>query len=92
MDWCTVIGAARAILVTAEEDTRSATARALGRSQPTLGRQGAALELQRDVARFERVERELSLTPGGLERLEHARARPPAGCRGPGTRSRSPGR
>lgn len=64
----------RAFLVTAEEGSLSAAARALGLAQPTLGRQVAALEEELGVALFERVGRSLSLTRSGLELLEHARA------------------
>ena len=65
---------ARAFLVTAEEGTLSAAARALGLTQPTLGRQVAALESNLGVTLFERVGRSLSLTQAGLELLEHVRA------------------
>ncbi|MFT5508505.1 MAG: DNA-binding transcriptional LysR family regulator [Hyphomicrobiaceae bacterium] len=46
---------ARAFLATAEEGSLSAAARALGLTQPTLGRQVAALENQLGVMLFERV-------------------------------------
>lgn len=65
---------ARAFLVTAEEGSLSAAARALGLTQPTLGRQVAALEASLGVTLFERVGRGLTLTETGLELLEHARA------------------
>lgn len=65
---------ARAFLVTAEEGSLSAAARALGMAQPTLGRQVNALEEELGVVLFERVGRGLSLTPGGLELLAHVRA------------------
>ncbi len=65
---------ARAFLATAEEGSLSAAARALGQTQPTLGRQVAALEAALDVALFERVGRSLVLTKAGLELLEHVRA------------------
>lgn len=68
-DW----NCARAFLATAEEGSLSAAARALGMTQPTLGRQVAALEEQLGVALFERVGRGLSLTTHGLELLEHVR-------------------
>lgn len=77
MDWSHVRfdwNRARAFLVTAEEGSLSAAARALGMTQPTLGRQVNALEAELGVALFERVGRGLTLTPGGLELLEHARA------------------
>ncbi len=65
---------ARAFLVTAEEGSLSAAARALGMTQPTLGRQVAALEQELGVVLFERVAHGLVLTPGGLELVEHVRA------------------
>ena len=65
---------ARAFLATAEEGSLSAAARALGQTQPTLGRQVAALEENLGVTLFERVGRSLSLTQSGLELLEHFRA------------------
>ncbi len=77
MDWRSVNfdwNRARAFLVTAEEGSLSAAARALGTTQPTLGRQVAALEEELGLALFERGSRGLALTPGGLSLLEHARA------------------
>ncbi len=77
MDWRRVNfdwNRARAFLVTAEEGSLSAAARALGMAQPTLGRQVSALERELDVVLFERVGRGLSLTPSGLDLLEHVRA------------------
>lgn len=77
MDWRAVKfdwNRARAFLVTAEEGSLSAAARALGVAQPTLGRQVSALEEELGVVLFERVGRGLSLTPSGLELVEHARA------------------
>jgi len=65
---------ARAFLVTAEEGSLSAAARALGVAQPTLGRQVDALEEELGVILFERVGRGLTLTPSGQELLEHVRA------------------
>ena len=65
---------ARAFLVTAEEGSLSAAARALGTTQPTLGRQVAALEAELGVALFERVGRGLMLTPSGIELMEHVKA------------------
>ena len=64
---------ARAFLATVEEGSLSAAARALGLTQPTLGRQVAALEEELDVLLFERVGRSLVLTPSGLELLDHVR-------------------
>ena len=66
MDWRSVNfdwNRARAFLVTAEEGSLSAAARALGLAQPTLGRQVTALERELGVALFERVGRGLALTP-----------------------------
>jgi DNA-binding transcriptional LysR family regulator len=77
MDWNSVKfdwNRARAFLVTAEEGSLSAAARALGMAQPTLGRQVDALELELGIVLFERVGRGLELTPGGLELLDHVRA------------------
>lgn len=65
---------ARAFLVTAEEGSLSAAARALGLTQPTLGRQVAALEEALGVTLFERIGRSLSLTPAGLELLDHVKS------------------
>lgn len=77
MDWRAVKfdwNRARAFLVTAEEGSLSAAARALGMAQPTLGRQVDALEKELNVVLFERTGRGLTLTPSGLELLEHVRA------------------
>lgn len=65
---------ARAFLITAEEGSLSAAARALGMTQPTLGRQVSALEKELGIVLFERAGQGLVLTPGGLELLEHVRA------------------
>lgn len=76
MDWRSVRfdwNRARAFLVTAEEGSLSAAARALGMAQPTLGRQVDALEEELGVALFERVGRGLELTPHGHALLEHVR-------------------
>jgi len=76
MDWRSVKfdwNRARAFLVTAEEGSLSAAARALGLAQPTLGRQVDALEDELGVVLFERVGRGLRLTPAGHELAEHAR-------------------
>ena len=77
MDWRSVKfdwNHARAFLVTAEEGSLSAAARALGMAQPTLGRQVASLEEELGVALFERVGRGFELTPSGIELLEYVRA------------------
>ncbi|MEL6168279.1 MAG: LysR family transcriptional regulator [Pseudomonadota bacterium] len=64
----------RAFLATAEEGSLSAAARALGQTQPTIGRQVSALEDELGVILFERVGRSLELTPSGRGLLEHVRA------------------
>ena len=77
MDWNSINfdwNRARAFLVTAEEGSLSAAARALGMAQPTLGRQVDALEQELGVTLFQRVGRGLVLTPGGLALLDHVRA------------------
>lgn len=68
-DWNQV----RAFLATVEEGTLSAAARALGQTQPTVGRQVAALEEHLGVTLFERSGRVLQLTPSGYELVEHVR-------------------
>ena len=58
MDWRSVKfdwNKARAFLVTAEEGSLSAAARALGMAQPTLGRQVDGLEQELGIVLFERV-------------------------------------
>ena len=64
---------ARAFLVTAEEGSFSAAARALGQAQPTLGRQVTALEEELGVALFERIGHRLVLTETGKHLLHIAR-------------------
>lgn len=76
MDWRKVAfdwNRARAFLVTAEEGSFSAAARALGLSQPTLGRQVAALEEELGVTLFERVGQRLELTATGSDLAEQVR-------------------
>jgi len=68
-DW----NSAKAVLVTAEEGSLSAAARALRVSQPTLSRQVSALEKEIGVALFERGTRGLELTPTGQALVEHVR-------------------
>ncbi|MFQ1702488.1 LysR family transcriptional regulator [Loktanella agnita] len=63
----------RAFLATAETGSLSAAARAIGLTQPTLGRQIAALEDELGLMLFERVGRGLHLTAAGQELLVHAR-------------------
>lgn len=77
MDWKSVKfdwNRARAFLVTAEEGSLSAAAKALGMAQPTLGRQVDALEEELGVVLFERLGRGLTLTPSGHELLSHVRS------------------
>ena len=77
MDWRSVKfdwNRARAFLVTAEEGSLSAAARALGMAQPTLGRQVRAFEEEVGVLLFERIGNGLKLTSSGLELVEHVRA------------------
>ena len=76
MDWKSVKfdwNRARAFLVTVEEGSLSAAARALGLTQSTLGRQVSALEEELGTVLFERVGRGLTLTPSGMELVEHVR-------------------
>ncbi len=56
---------ARAFLAVAEAGSLSAAARRLGTTQPTVGRQVAALEAELSVALFERIGGRLELTPAG---------------------------
>lgn len=72
---------ARAFLVTAEEGSFSAAARALGQSQPTLGRQVSAWEEALGVSLFERVGHRLVLTSTGVELLEQVRTMNDAAAR-----------
>lgn len=77
MDWRSVKfdwNRARAFLVTAEEGSLAAAARALDMTQPTLGRQVAALEKELGVDLFNRRGRGLELTPNGVNLVEHVRA------------------
>ena len=76
LDWNRI----RAFLATAEAGSLSAAARALGLTQPTLGRQIAALERELGVALFERAGRGLVLTPTAGALLDTCApwARPPA--------------
>lgn len=77
MNWQSVAfdwNQARAFLATVEEGSLSAAARALGLTQPTLGRQVAALEEDLGILLFERVGKSLVLTPSSLELLDHVKA------------------
>lgn len=64
---------ARAFLVTAEEGSFTAAAKALGMTQPAIGRQVGALEQELGVHLFERVGSKLTLTQAGLDLVEHVR-------------------
>jgi DNA-binding transcriptional LysR family regulator len=72
---------ARAFLVAAEEGSFSAAARALETTQPTVGRQVAALENELGITLFERVGTSLELTAAGLDLVEHVRAMSDAATR-----------
>lgn len=77
MDWRSIKfdwNRARAFLVTAEEGSLAAAARALDMTQPTLGRQVAALEKELGVDLFNRRGRGLELTTNGMKLVEHVRA------------------
>lgn len=77
MNWSSVTfdwNHVRAFLATVEEGSLSAAARVLRLTQPTLGRQVAALEDSLGVVLFERVGRGLVLTPAGTELLDNVRA------------------
>jgi len=77
MNWRSIVfdwNRARAFLVTAEEGSLAAAARALDMTQPTLGRQVAALEQEIGVELFSRIGRGLELTPNGMKLVEHVRA------------------
>lgn len=65
---------ARAFLATAEQGSYTAAAKALGVSQPTLGRQVAALEQSLGILLFEKAGRGLTLTANGQALLCHVRA------------------
>ncbi len=64
---------ARALLATVEEGSLSAAARALNQTQPTLGRQVAALEEELGIVLFERSGRNLLPTPAAREIAAHVR-------------------
>lgn len=76
MDWKTINfdwNRVRAFLITAEEGSLTAAARALGTTQPTLGRQVSALEDELGTVLFDRVGSKLILTDNGKNLLEHVR-------------------
>ncbi len=84
MNWQSVTfdwNQARAFLATVEEGSLSGAARALGQTQPTLGRQVTALEEHLGVVLFERIGRSLILTESGRELVEHVRAMGEAAAR-----------
>ena len=58
---------ARAFLVTAEEGSLSAAAKALDLTQPTVGRQVSALEAELGISLFERTNSGLVLTQSGAD-------------------------
>jgi len=58
---------ARAFLVTAEEGSLSAAAKALDLTQPTVGRQVSALEAELGISLFERTNSGLVLTKSGAD-------------------------
>ena len=64
---------ARAFLVTAEEGSLSAAAKALDLSQPTLSRQVSALEEELGISLFERTNSGLILTESGVELIEQVK-------------------
>ncbi|WP_375688862.1 LysR family transcriptional regulator [Pseudooceanicola sp. LIPI14-2-Ac024] len=72
---------ARAFLATAQAGSLSAAARLLGQTQPTLGRQIAALEAQLGVQLFDRVGRALVLTQAGRDLMVHVRTMEEAATR-----------
>lgn len=69
LDW----NHARAFLATAEEGSLSAAGRILGMTQPTVGRQVAALEKELNITLFDRVGKQLILTSSGLELVDYVR-------------------
>lgn len=84
MDWAGITfdwSRVRAFLVTAEEGSLSAAARALGATQPTLGRQVSALEDELGVTLFTRRGKALHLTEAGRALRDHARAMAAAAAR-----------
>lgn len=65
---------ARAFLVTAEEGSLSSAARALDMTQPTVGRQVAALEAELGILLFERTSSGLVLTQSGADLMVQVKA------------------
>lgn len=64
---------ARTFLAAADTGSFSAAARVLESTQPTVGRQVAALEEELGIGLFERVGNGLALTPAGAELAAHVR-------------------
>lgn len=62
---------ARAFLAVCEEGSLSAAARALGQTQPTIGRQISAFEAQLSITLFERSGHKLMLTDAGQKLHAH---------------------
>jgi len=76
MDWSGMTfdwNRARAFLISAEERSLSAAAKAIGCTQSTISRQISALEKELGVALFERGSTGLRLTPNGARLLEFVR-------------------
>ncbi len=65
---------ARAFLVTAEEGSLSAAARALDMTQPTVGRQVSALEAELGISLFARTSSGLVLTQSGSDLMVQVKA------------------
>lgn len=64
---------ARAFLATAETGSLSGAARALGSTQPTIGRQVSALEDELALTLFDRQDRGMKLTEAGKALLAHVK-------------------
>ncbi|WP_419799043.1 MAG: LysR family transcriptional regulator [Terasakiella sp.] len=64
----------RAFLVAAQEGSFTAASKALGVTQPTVGRQVTALEEHLGITLFERMGRTLELTQTGVDLLQHVQA------------------
>jgi len=77
MDWRAIAfdwNRAKSFLIAVEEGSYSAAAKALGVSQPTIGRQIGELEQELKVALFERAGRSLVLTPQGRQLVRHVKS------------------
>ncbi|MDE0728663.1 MAG: LysR family transcriptional regulator [Alphaproteobacteria bacterium] len=68
LDWTHL----QSFIAVAEHGSLSGAARALGGSQPTMGRHVAALEAALGVRLFDRTAGGLALTPTGADLLDHA--------------------